>query len=177
MKLVRVLLTNHPLVNILFVVVLIMGFVSYAQICYTFVEVSFREFAKAHENIGHILSRATTYEFNVVYVSQRIFQGSGYQFFDKRVTDLRREIQSKSNDELPDEVDDPYILEITTSNGFPTAMVVVAGQADDERLRRQGKLIKEELERIPGVDQVQAFGFNQPELQVEVNPRALHPEV
>ena len=31
MKFVRVLLTNHPWVNILFAVVLIMGFVSYAQ--------------------------------------------------------------------------------------------------------------------------------------------------
>ena len=40
-------------------------------------------------------------------------------------------------------------------------------------MRRQGKLIKEELERISGVDNVFAFGFNEPELQVEINPRAL----
>ena len=114
--------------------------------------------SSSRENVSDILVR---------------FRDLSERDFDKRVTDLRREIQSKSNDELPGAVDDPYILEITTSNGFPTAMVVVAGQADDERLRRQGKLIKEELERIPGVDQVQAFGFNEPELQVEINPRAL----
>ena len=65
--------------------------------------------------------------------------------FDKRVTDIRREIQSKANDELPDDIEDPYVQELTTSNGFPTAMVLVVGQADDEKLRRQGKLIKEGL--------------------------------
>jgi multidrug efflux pump subunit AcrB len=93
--------------------------------------------------------------------------------FDKRVADLRREIQSKTNDELPDDVEDPNIVEITSSNGFPTATVVAIGQANDEQLRRQGKLIKEELERLTGVDQVNAFGFDEPELHVEVDPRAL----
>src|SRR5690606_38716881 len=93
--------------------------------------------------------------------------------FDKRVVDLRREIQSKTNDELPDDVEDPYVLEVTTSNGFPTATVIVAGQADDERLRRQAKIVRDELERLTGVDRVQAFGFNEPELQVEVDPQAL----
>ena len=93
--------------------------------------------------------------------------------FDKRIADLRREVQSKANDELPDDAEDPNILEITSSNGFPTATVVVTGQANDERLRRQGKLIKEELERLTGVDQVNAFGFDEPELHVEVDPRAL----
>jgi len=34
-------------------------------------------------------------------------------------------------------------------------------------------VIKEEIERISGVDRVQAFGFNEPELQVEINPQAV----
>ncbi len=195
MKLLRVLLTNHPLVNILFAVVLIMGFVSYAQmpreqdpeINFNFVSINTvlpgASAADVEELVTGPLEDALRNVQDIKFVSSSSrenvsdilvrFRDLSERDFDKRVTDLRREIQGKANDELPDDVDDPYILEITTSNGFPTAMVVVAGQANDERLRRQGKLIKEELERIPGVDQVQAFGFNKPELQVEVNPRAL----
>jgi multidrug efflux pump subunit AcrB len=195
MKLVRVLLTNHPLVNILFTVVLVMGLVSYVQmpreqdpeINFNFVNINTvlpgASAADVEELVTGPLEDALRNVQDIKFVSSSSrenvsdilvrFRELSESEFDKRVTDLRREIQSKANDELPADVEDPYVLEITTSNGFPTAMVVVAGQADDERLRRQGKLIKEELERIAGVDRVQAFGFNEPELQVEVNPRAL----
>src|SRR5690606_4236005 len=90
--------------------------------------------------------------------------------FDKRVNDLRREIQNKANDELPDEAEDPRILEITSSNGFPTALVVVQGQADDEQLRRTARLIKQDLERLQGVDRALAIGLHEPEMQVEFLP-------
>jgi hypothetical protein len=33
--------------------------------------------------------------------------------FDKRVVDLRREIQNKADDELPEEVDNPLIFEVS----------------------------------------------------------------
>lgn len=195
MKFVRVLLTNHPLVNILFAVVLSMGIVSYVQmpreqdpeINFNFVDINTvlpgasaadveelvtGPLEDALRNVQDIRFVSSSSRENVSDILVR-FRELSERDFDKRVTDLRREIQSKANDELPDDIEDPYILEITTSNGFPTAMVVVAGQADDERLRRQGKLIKEELERIAGVDRVQAFGFNEPELQVEIDPLAL----
>ena len=44
--------------------------------------------------------------------------------FDKRLADLRRELQNK-REELPSEVKDPLVLEITTSNGFPTAALML----------------------------------------------------
>jgi len=195
MKFVRTLLTNHPLVNILFSVVLLMGYLSFMQmpreqdpeINFNVVSINTvlpgaaaadvaqlvtGPLEDALRNVQDIKFVASNSRESVSDIMVR-FRELSIREFDKRVTDIRREIQSKANDELPEDVEDPYILEITTSNGFPTAMVVVAGQADDERLRRQGKLIKEELERITGVDRVQAFGFNEPELQVEVDPRAL----
>jgi multidrug efflux pump subunit AcrB len=101
------------------------------------------------------------------------FRDIPVRVFDKRVNDLRREIQNKANAELPVEALDPEILEITTSNGFPTAMVVLTGQADDEPLRAAARAIKEDLEQIPGVDQVLALGFQDPELLVEFDPPAL----
>lgn len=195
MKFYRTLLTNHPLVNILFAVVLIMGAISYLQmpreqdpeINFNFVnimtvlpgstaadveELVTGPLEDALRNVRDIRFVSSTSRENVSNILVR-FRELGERDFDKRITDLRREIQSKTNDELPTDVEDPDILEITTSNGFPTAMVVVVGQANDERLRRRAKLIKEEIERISGVDRVQAFGFNEPELQIEINPQAV----
>ena len=92
--------------------------------------------------------------------------------FDKRVSDLRREVQNKKR-ELPNEVEDSIILEITSANGFPTAMVVVQGQDDDENLRLQARLVKEDLQRIKGVDGVAPLGLHDPELQVRFSPSRL----
>ena len=195
MKFYRTLLTNHPLVNILFSVVLIMGVVSYLQmpreqdpeINFNFVvittvlpgstaadveELVTGPLEDALRNVQDIKFVASTSRQNISSIRVRFRKLTDRQF-DKRVTDLRREIQSKANDELPANVEDPNIIEITTSNGFPTAMVVVTGQAYDEKLRRAAKLIKEELERIPGVNTVNAFGFNEPELQIEIDPQAV----
>jgi len=195
MSFYRTLLTNHPLVNILFSVVLIMGIVSYLQmpreqdpeinVNYVTImtvlpgstaadieELITGPLEDALRNVRDIRFVRSTSSENVSSILVR-FRELGERDFDKRVADLRREIQSKTNDELPVDVEDPDIMEITTSNGFPTAMVVVSGQADDERLRRQAKQIKEEIERISGVDRVLAIGFNEPELQIEIDPQAV----
>ena len=195
MKLFRSMLTNHPLVNILFGVVLLMGFLSYMQmpreqdpeINFNFVNINTvlpgATASDVEELVTGPLEDALRNVQDIRYVSsssredvsdiQVRFNELSEREFDKRVTDLRREIQSKTNDELPADVEDPYVLEVTTSNGFPTATVIVAGQADDERLRSRARLVRDELERVRGVDRVQAFGFNEPELQVEVDPRAV----
>ncbi|MEQ9563873.1 MAG: efflux RND transporter permease subunit, partial [Woeseiaceae bacterium] len=195
MSLYRTILTNHPLVNILFGVVLVMGALSYSQmpreqdpeINFNVVNITTvlpgSTAADVEELVTGPLEDALRNVQDVKFVSSSSrenvsnilvrFRELSERDFDKRVTDLRREIQSKTNDELPADVEDPYIMEITTSNGFPTAMVLVTGQADDERLRRQSKLIKDELERLGGVDRVQAFGFNEPELQIEIDPQSL----
>ncbi|MFP5505551.1 MAG: efflux RND transporter permease subunit, partial [Gammaproteobacteria bacterium] len=91
--------------------------------------------------------------------------------FDKRVNDLRREVQNKATDELPIEIEDPRILEITTSNGFPTAIVLVTGAANDEVLRQAARAIKEDIERLSGVDTIFAAGLDDPELQIDFDPR------
>jgi multidrug efflux pump subunit AcrB len=195
MNFYRTILTNHPLVNILFGVVLIMGALSYSQmpreqdpeINFNVVnimtvlpgstaadveELVTGPLEDALRNVQDVKFVSSASRENVSNILVR-FRELSERDFDKRVTDLRREIQSKTNDELPADVQDPYIMEITTSNGFPTAMVLVTGQADDERLRRQSKLVKDELERLGGVDRVQAFGFNEPELQIETDPQSL----
>jgi len=159
MKFVELLLRNHPLANILFAVVLVMGTLSYLQmpreqdpeinfnwvsIATTLPGASAEDVEKrvtqpledAIKNVTDIRFVLSSSRENVSSILVR-FRDIPERVFDKRVNDLRREIQNKAQAELPVEVrDDPRVLEITTSNGFPTAQVLVAGLADDETLRR-----------------------------------------
>lgn len=100
------------------------------------------------------------------------FEDIDDRIFDKRISDLRREIQNTA-DELPSEAEDSTILEITSSNAFPSATLAVVGQGDDENLRSQAYKIEKDLERLKGVDRVDPIGLNDPEIQVRINPTAL----
>ncbi len=93
--------------------------------------------------------------------------------FDKRLNDLRREVQNVENIELPDEANSPFIFEITSANAFPTATLVLQGQADDENLRYQGRRLGKELERLKGVDRIDSLGLRDPELKVVFDPARL----
>jgi multidrug efflux pump subunit AcrB len=189
------LLTNHPLVNILFTVVLAMGVLSYAsmprerdpEINFNWVNINtilpgasapdveelvtgpLEDSIRNVRDVRWVISSTRESSSNILV---RFNEMSDRQF-DKRVNDLRRELQNKANDELPEEAEDPLILEVTSSNGFPTAMVVVEGQANDEQLRMQARLIKIDLERFKGIDQVISIGLHDPELQVELIPDKL----
>jgi len=100
------------------------------------------------------------------------FQDIDTRTFDKRVSDLRREIQNKE-DELPEAAEDPVILEITSANAFPSASLAVVGMADDENLRIQARNVEKDLERLSGVDRVDPVGLADPELHVTFDPIAL----
>ncbi len=189
------LLTNHPLVNILFTVVLVMGALSFhslpreqdPEINFNWVMVETVLPGASAEDVEELvtgpLEDAIRNVQDIRWVISNTrensssilirFRDLSESMFDKRVNDVRREVQNKANDELPEEATDPYILEVTTSSGFPTAMVVVEGQADDEQLRQQARIIKEDLERITGVDAVISIGLQDPELHVEFSPREL----
>lgn len=93
--------------------------------------------------------------------------------FDKRLIDVRREVQNTYTDELPEDAEDPVVYDIGTSNAFPTAMILVTSRGDDENLRRQARNIKKSLERITGVDRVDGVGLSDPELHVSFIPERL----
>ncbi len=112
----------------------------------------------SRDNISNILVR-----FNKI--DQRVF--------DKRLIDLRREVQNTYTDQLPEDAEDPVIYEIGTSNAFPSAMVVVTSAGDDENFRRQARGVKKDLERIKGVDRVNRIGLSDPELHVSFIPERL----
>ncbi|MCP4243058.1 MAG: efflux RND transporter permease subunit, partial [bacterium] len=100
------------------------------------------------------------------------FEDISERVFDKRVADLRREVQD-AEDELPDDSTTPFVFEITSSNAFPSATLAIVGAADDENLRRQSENIKKDLEQIKGGDRVMASALHDPELQINFIPERL----
>ncbi len=188
-------LTNHVLANLTFAIVLVMGIISYLQmpreqdpeINFNWISVSTVMSGASAEDMEKLVTDpleeavAKVSDVRFVQSSSREsvsditirFDDIDERTFDKRISDLRREIQNKANTELPDEAEDPYIFEITSSNSFPTALILVSGQADDEVLRSHAETIKQDIERIKGVDGVRAAALHVPELLVEFQPEKL----
>ncbi|MDO9031875.1 MAG: efflux RND transporter permease subunit [Hydrogenophaga sp.] len=195
MAFMRALLTNHPLANIAFVVVMLLGLVSYntmpreqdPEINFNWVSVTAVLPGASAEEVERLITNpledaikgVADVRFVISSSRENIssmlvrFREINERTFDKRMADLRREIQNKATSELPREAKDPMILEITTSNGFPTAALMLMGQADDETLRVNARRIKADLERIAGVDQVYASGLRDPEILISPNAQAL----
>lgn len=195
MSMSRTLLTNHPLVNVLVLVVLIMGGLAYSQmpreqdpeISFNWVVIQIplpgasavdveqlvtSPIEDALRQVPDIRTVSSSSREGLANILVRFHELSESEF-DKRLNDLRREVQNKANAELPEDAEDPDIREITTSNGFPTVLIVVAGQAHDEGLRREARLVRDDIERIPGVDKVDSLGLSEPELLVELDPEKL----
>ncbi|MCB1887434.1 MAG: efflux RND transporter permease subunit [Rhodocyclaceae bacterium] len=195
MSFYRRLLENHPLANIAFVLVLLGGVTSYLtmpraqdpEINFNWVNILTvlpgASAADVEREVTSPLEDAIAQVKDIKFVSSssresvssilvRFNEISDAQF-DKRINDLRREVQNKASDELPNEADDPRVVEITSSNGFPTAVLALHGPAGGENLRRAAFRIKKDLERLAGVDQVIAAGLDDAELHVEFDPAAL----
>lgn len=195
MRALEALYRNHPLANICFVVVMALGSLAYfsmpreqdPEINFNWVQILTLLPGASSEDVERLitdpLEDAVRNVPDVRFVTSASRQGASALLvrfrdlaerdFDRRITDLRREIQNKASAELPREAAEPQILEITTSNGFPTATVVLVGQADDEVLRLNARTIKTDLERLTGVDRVFASGLHDPELQVRYDPQRL----
>ncbi|MEM7543541.1 MAG: efflux RND transporter permease subunit [Pseudomonadota bacterium] len=190
MHFLKALLRNHVFANLVFVLVILLGIGTYLQMPkakdppmkLNWVNIVTRlpgasaediekritdpieeVIQRAIDDIKFVASTSREGVSNVIvrfdYVDERTY--------DKRTIDLRREVQNVYNDQLPDDADDPYFLEITSSNWFPTATIAVSGQGDDENLRRQARYIKRDIENINGVDEVNPLGLKDPELRVE----------
>lgn len=195
MRFYQALIRNHPLANITFVVVLLMGTLAYLnmpreqdpEINFNWLIVTSvlpgasaedverkvtQPMEEAVAKIGDIRFISSTSRESVSTVLVR-FRDIPAAVFDKRVTDLRREVQTAAKRDLPPEVDDPRVDEITTNNGFPSAMLLLQGPANDEALREAARRVKVDLERMPGVDKIFATGLSNPELRVTFDPQAV----
>ena len=187
-------LENHVFANLTFALVLVLGFLSYAllprqqdpDMNFNWISIiTFLPGASAEEveklitdpleealekipDVKFVLSSSRESTSDILLR----FNEMSERVFDKRISDLRREVSNRERD-LPEAAEEPMIVEITSSNGFPTVMVAVVGAEDDENLRRQARLVEQDLERLKGVDGVAPLGLRDPELQIRFSPAAL----
>ncbi len=190
------LLRNHVLANLVFALVIVIGVVSYGQmprakdpqIKLNWVNIvtvlpgaSAEDVEKrVTDPIEQAIQRSVR---DIKFVSSTSREGTSniivrFDYidgptYDKRVIDLRREVQNVYNDELPDEADDPIFYELTSSTWFPTATVVVHGEGQDDNLRRQARYVKRDIEEIAGVDAINPIGLPEPELVIAFRPERL----
>ncbi len=191
---IRALLKNTVLTSLLLILVLVMGALSYQQlprqkdptINFNWItvvtalpgasaeDVEMRvtqPLEDALRNLKDIRFVSSTSRVGLSSILIR-FHDVNERVFDKHINDLRREIQNAKG-ALPADAEESIVLELTSNNAFPSAVVVLTGQADDENLRSQSRMLKRELERITGVDRVDTIGLDDPELQVLIDVNAL----
>ena len=190
----RSLLRNHVLANLTFVLVLVVGTLSYLAlprqqdptINFNWIIITtvlpgaaaVDVEAKVTDPLEDALRKVQDVDFMSSNSRESVssilvrFEDIDQRTFDRRIADLRREIQNKE-DELPEAAEDSEILEVTSANGFPSATLAVVGRGRDENLRRQAYNVRKALERLEGVDRVDAVGLPEPELQVRFAPELL----
>lgn len=184
------LIENHVLTNLFFVLVLIIGLFTYSKlpreqdptVNFNWVQITTISpgisAIDVESKITDVIEESIEKVQDIKFVSSTSREGVSSilvrfndvssKIFDKRIADLRREINNIES-QLPDDTERPDIVEVTTANAFPSASVVITAPSDDKNLHRQGKILERDLARLPGVDRVQPTGLRDPELQVHID--------
>lgn len=187
-------LKNHVLANLTFVLVIVIGLISYStlprqqdpDINFNWIIVTTILPGASAQDIEKKITNPIEDSLNgisdVNFISSNSresissllirFKQIDERTYDKRVAELRRQIQSIQSN-LPSQAADPFILEIISANAFPTATIAVKASAYDENLRLQTHNILKDLKRIKGVDRIDNFGQNDPELLIRYWPKKL----
>ena len=182
---------HHVLANLTFVLVLVMGLLSYhalpkekdPTINFNWIQISTFLPGASPEDVEKRITQpleegiAKVSDIRFISSSSREsmssilvrFEELDERLFDKRLADLRREIQQIENTRLPDEVESPLILELTSSSAFPTATLVLQGKSYDENLRFYSQELEKEMERLSYVQRVDSIGTSDPEMIVEID--------
>ena len=188
------LLQNHVLANLTFLLVLIIGYSSYMgmprqqdpTINFNWISIlTVLPGASAkdvEDRITDPIEDAINGIADINFVSSNSrentssilvrFEDLSSEVYEKRLSSLRRELQSAQN-QLPDEASESIIIEITSGNAFPAGMIAVTALADDELLRKTARIAEQNIEQMSGVDRVDPIALDDPELQINFDPDAL----
>ncbi len=188
------LLTNTVLVNLTFLLVILAGWLSYISmpreqdpdVNFNWVIVNtvwpgataedveqqvtnpIEDEIKKISDINRVSSSSRE---NVSFITVR-FADMPPEQFQQRTEELRRHIQS-AVDNLPPDVKQPVVTELSSSNTFPTAVVTVSGIENDEHLRKIAADVSQDLAQLKGVDRTDTWGIEDPELKVLFDPAKL----
>ena len=92
--------------------------------------------------------------------------------FDKEMENLRTAVEGVND--LPEEIlDDPKVLELDITEGFPMLTIVVGGTISESQMRDIAENIKDEILEIKNIASVQIAGLREREIWIEVNPDRL----
>ena len=100
------------------------------------------------------------------------FDEMGDREFDKEMENLRTAVEGVND--LPEEIlDDPRVMELDVSSGFPMLTIVVGGSISEAQMRDIAENLKEEILEIKNIASVQIAGLRERELWIEINPDRL----
>ena len=185
------LLQHHVLANLTFILVLVMGVLSYFSlpkekdpaINFNWIQINTFMPGAAPEDIEKRVTQpleegiARVSDIRFISSTSRDsmsniivrFEDIDERLFDKRLADLRREIQHIDNTRLPEEADSPFIVELTSSSAFPTATLILQGFSYDDNLRFYARELEKEMERQRFIQRVDLIGVSDPELIVDID--------
>ena len=101
-----------------------------------------------------------------------LFKDIKRPLYERRVLELRRELQALAQSELPREAQLPDIYEVN-SRDPDWFKVLVYSPGEDENFRRQARQVQRDLQRLPGVVRVDSKGLEDPELHIVFHPERL----
>ncbi len=184
----RLLIGNKVLTNLTFILVLAMGVLAYwslprqqdPTINFNWIVITVAwpgssaldVESRITDPIEEAIQRVDDLDFVSSYSREGLasvlvrFEDIPSQVFERRLGDLRREVNTAES-EFPDEATDPVFIEITSSNAFPAATLALVGSGDDDSLREQAVLIEKELERRERIDRIDTQGMAGPEIRIE----------
>lgn len=92
--------------------------------------------------------------------------------FDKELENLRTAVEQVN--ELPEEIlEDPQVVELDVSSGFPMLTIVVGGDISESQMRDIAENLKDEVLDIKNIASVQIAGLRDREIWIEVDPDRL----
>ncbi len=92
--------------------------------------------------------------------------------FDKEMENLRTAVEGVND--LPEEIlDDPKVMELDISSGFPMLTIVVGGNISESQMREIAENLKDEILEIKNIASVQIAGLRDRVIWIEVDPDRL----
>ncbi len=90
---------------------------------------------------------------------------------EKSIDDLKERV-NEAIPELRDEIENVTVTDIDFAD-IPISILNIYGEFTPHELRKQAELIKDQLTRISGVNQVEMFGGEEREIAIDVDPNLL----
>jgi multidrug efflux pump subunit AcrB len=181
--------SNPVLINVLMVVVLLLGFLSvsqlpqeqYSEVPFFWVNVIVPYPGVAAEDVEQSVTVKIENEMQdlaklkeISSVSREGLASVRVQFDDgisnEEFDRLYQEVQTKlSNVALPEETLSPLVDQFSSSDFLPVIEVVVSGDVSYEQLYNSAVLLRDRIEAVNEVSDVELVGAREPQILVEVN--------